>query len=101
MFWKGLSNYHDLATKEPKGTEEASKRPPVQECILPHVLLPHISGLRFLFWVIAARFYSAMGLISMLSLLGIAKGTGIVFIGTIIGMLLGFVGRVVIVRYTT
>jgi len=27
----------------------------------------------------------------------IAKGTGIIFIGTIIGMLLGFVGRVVIV----
>ena len=31
----------------------------------------------------------------------IAKGTGIVFTGTIIGMLLGFVGRVIIVRYTT
>jgi hypothetical protein len=30
----------------------------------------------------------------------IAKGTGIIFIGTIIGMLLGF-GRVIIVRYTT
>ncbi|MGB2728288.1 MAG: polysaccharide biosynthesis-like protein [Halobacteriota archaeon] len=35
------------------------------------------------------------------SLQKIAKGTGIVFIGTIIGMLLGFVGRVIIVRYTT
>jgi len=35
------------------------------------------------------------------SLQKIAKGTGIIFIGTIIGMLLGFVGRVVIVRYTT
>ncbi len=35
------------------------------------------------------------------SLQKIAKGTGIVFTGTIIGMLLGFVGRVVIVRYTT
>ena len=34
------------------------------------------------------------------SLQKIAKGTGIVFIGTIIGMLLGF-GRVIIVRYTT
>jgi hypothetical protein len=30
----------------------------------------------------------------------IAKGTGIIFIGTIIGMLLGF-GRVIIVRYIT
>ena len=30
------------------------------------------------------------------SLQKIAKGTGIIFIGTIIGMLLGFVGRVVI-----
>jgi O-antigen/teichoic acid export membrane protein len=35
------------------------------------------------------------------SLQKIAKGTGIVFTGTIIGMLLGFVGRVIIVRYTT
>ena len=35
------------------------------------------------------------------SLQKIAKGTGIVFVGTIIGMLLGFVGRVIIVRYTT
>ena len=35
------------------------------------------------------------------SLQKIAKGTGIVFIGTIIGLLLGFVGRVIIVRYTT
>jgi len=35
------------------------------------------------------------------SLQKIAKGTGIIFVGTIIGMLLGFVGRVVIVRYTT
>jgi len=56
------------------------------------------AGSGFFFWLIAARFYSttdiglasamisAMGLISMLSLLGIAKGTGIIFIGTIIGM---------------
>ena len=35
------------------------------------------------------------------SLQKIAKGTGIIFIGTIIGMLLGFVGRVIIVRYIT
>jgi O-antigen/teichoic acid export membrane protein len=35
------------------------------------------------------------------SLQKIAKGTGIVFTGTIIGMLLGFVGRVIIVRYIT
>jgi O-antigen/teichoic acid export membrane protein len=35
------------------------------------------------------------------SLQKIAKGTGIIFIGTIIGMLLGFVGRVIIVRFTT
>ena len=35
------------------------------------------------------------------SLQKIAKGTGIIFIGTIIGMLLGFVSRVIIVRYTT
>ena len=35
------------------------------------------------------------------SLQKIAKGTGIIFTGTIIGMLLGFPGRVVIVRYTT
>ena len=35
------------------------------------------------------------------SLQKIAKGTGIVFIGTIIGMLLGFVGRVILVRFTT
>lgn len=35
------------------------------------------------------------------SLQKIAKGTGIVFIGTIIGMFLGFVSRVIIVRYTT
>ena len=34
------------------------------------------------------------------SLQKIAKGIGIIFIGTIIGMLLGFVGRVVI-GYTT
>jgi len=31
----------------------------------------------------------------------IAKGTGIIFIGTIIGMFLGFVSLIVIVRYTT
>jgi len=31
----------------------------------------------------------------------VAKGTGIIFVGTIIGMLLGFVGRVIIVRYIT
>jgi O-antigen/teichoic acid export membrane protein len=35
------------------------------------------------------------------SLQKIAKGTGIVFIGTIIGMLLGFVSRIIIVRYIT
>ncbi len=35
------------------------------------------------------------------SLQKIAKGTGIIFIGTMIGMLLGFVGRIIIVRYTT
>jgi len=35
------------------------------------------------------------------SLQKIAKGTGIIFIGTIIVLLLGFVGRVIIVRYTT
>jgi O-antigen/teichoic acid export membrane protein len=31
----------------------------------------------------------------------VAKGTGIVFIGTIIGTLLGFVSRIIIVRYIT
>ncbi|MGB3459335.1 MAG: oligosaccharide flippase family protein [Halobacteriota archaeon] len=35
------------------------------------------------------------------SLQKIAKGTGIIFTGTIIGMLLAFVSRVIIVRYTT
>ena len=35
------------------------------------------------------------------SLQKIAKGTGIIFIGTIIGMLLGFIGRVILVRYIT
>ena len=35
------------------------------------------------------------------SLQKITKGTGIVFTGTIIGLLLGFIGRVIIVRYTT
>jgi len=35
------------------------------------------------------------------SLQKIAKGTGIIFIGTIIGMLLGFVSRVIVVRYIT
>ena len=35
------------------------------------------------------------------SLQKIAKGTGIVFIGTIIGMLLGFIGRIILVRYIT
>ena len=35
------------------------------------------------------------------SLQKIAKGTGIVFIDTIIGMLLGFVSRIIIVRYIT
>ena len=35
------------------------------------------------------------------SLQKIAKGTGIIFIGTIIGMLLGFVSRIIIVRYIT
>jgi O-antigen/teichoic acid export membrane protein len=35
------------------------------------------------------------------SLQKIAKGTGIIFIGTIIGTLLGFVSRIIIVRYIT
>ena len=35
------------------------------------------------------------------SLQKIAKGTGIIFIGTIIGMLLGFVGRVLLARFFT
>lgn len=35
------------------------------------------------------------------SLQKIAKGTGIIFIGTIIGLLLGFIGRVILVRYIT
>ena len=35
------------------------------------------------------------------SLRKIAKGTTIVFIGTIIGLLLGFVGRVILIRFTT
>ena len=35
------------------------------------------------------------------SLQKIAKGTGIIFIGTIIGMLLGFVSRIIVVRYIT
>lgn len=35
------------------------------------------------------------------SLRKIAKGTTIIFIGTIIGLLLGFVGRVVLIRFTT
>ena len=35
------------------------------------------------------------------SLRKIAKGTMIVFIGTIIGLLLGFVGRIILVRFTT
>ena len=35
------------------------------------------------------------------SLRKIAKGTGIVFTGTIIGLLLGFVGRVILIRFTT
>jgi O-antigen/teichoic acid export membrane protein len=35
------------------------------------------------------------------SLRKIAKGTGIVFTGTIIGLFLGFAGRIVLVRYTT
>jgi len=35
------------------------------------------------------------------SLQKIAKGTGIIFIGTIIGMLFGFVSRVIVVRYIT
>ena len=35
------------------------------------------------------------------SLQKIAKGTGIIFIGTIIGMLLGFVSRIILVRFTT
>ncbi len=35
------------------------------------------------------------------SLRKIAKGTGIVFTGTIVGLLLGFVGRIILVRYIT
>ena len=35
------------------------------------------------------------------SLQKIAKGTGIVFIGTIIGLLLAFVGRVLLARFFT
>jgi O-antigen/teichoic acid export membrane protein len=35
------------------------------------------------------------------SLQKIAKGTGIIFIGTIIWMLLGFIGRIILVRYIT
>ena len=35
------------------------------------------------------------------SLQRIAKGTGIIFIGTIIGMFLGFIGRIILVRFTT
>ena len=35
------------------------------------------------------------------SLRKIAKGTGIVFTGTIIGLFMGFVGRIILVRYTT
>jgi O-antigen/teichoic acid export membrane protein len=35
------------------------------------------------------------------SLQKIAKGTGIIFIGTIIGMFLGFIGRIILVRYIT
>ena len=35
------------------------------------------------------------------SLQKIAKGTGIIFTGTVIGLLLAFVSRVIIVRYTT
>ena len=35
------------------------------------------------------------------SLRKIAKGTTVVFTGTIIGLLLSFVGRIVLVRYTT
>ncbi len=35
------------------------------------------------------------------SLQKIAKGTGIIFTGTIIGMLLGFIGRIILIRYIT
>ena len=35
------------------------------------------------------------------SLQKIAKGTGIVFTGTIIGLIIGFVGRVILIRYIT
>ena len=35
------------------------------------------------------------------SLQKIAKGTGIIFTGTIIGMFLGFIGRIILIRYTT
>jgi O-antigen/teichoic acid export membrane protein len=35
------------------------------------------------------------------SLQKIAKGTSIIFIGTIIGLVLGFIGRVILIRFTT
>lgn len=47
------------------------------------------------------QYVNTMSEIINQSLQKIAKGTGIIFIGTIIGMLLGFVSRVIIVRYIT
>jgi len=44
---------------------------------------------------------SSMSEIVNQSLQKIAKGTGIIFVGTIIAMLLGFIGTVIIVRYLT
>jgi tetrahydromethanopterin S-methyltransferase subunit G len=49
----------------------------------------------------AARITDTMSEIVNQSLQKIAKGTGIIFIGTIIGMLLGFIGRIILIRYTT
>lgn len=42
-----------------------------------------------------------MSKIVNLSLQKIAKGTTIVLIGTVISLLLGFVGRVILIRFTT
>jgi O-antigen/teichoic acid export membrane protein len=42
-----------------------------------------------------------MSVIVNQSLQKIAKGTDIVFTGTIIGLLLGFIGRVILIRFTT
>ena len=105
----------NMKTWLPKNRKELKKH--LSDPLFKNAYFPMFSSLTsagsgFFFWLIAARFYStadvglasaiisAMGLISMLSLLGIAKGTGIIFIGTIIGMLLGFIGRVILLRFT-